>query len=149
MQARSRAVYEFALLLSQATGLPVTVVNANLELLFGELVSRHKNLFTTLVTTNKRVLQNLLRLEPDQASAALHANNMSYRGFESLKRTMLEPLNMHIFPSESRIKTFDLASLEFVTRENFELTKLYHTAKSTAPTDRLAIRVWDFVDYVT
>ena len=92
-----------------------------------------------------------MRVSPEVASALLHTNNLSYTGFERLKRGMGEVLGFKIFPCKSRILNYDLKSLEYVTEENFEVTKLdlYRTGSDSTPSPCGAIRARDLRTLLT
>ena len=112
---------------------------------------QNPGLFTTIISKNHTVVKNLLRVSPEVASALLHTNNLSYTGFERLKRGMGEVLGFKIFPCKSRILNYDSKSLEYVTEANFEVTKLdlYRTGSDSTPSPCGAIRARDLRTLLT
>ena len=142
---RSITLHKVAGLLSNCHGLPEYEVTAGLEKLYGSLISQNTALFTGLVKSNKKVLGSLLRLGPELSSAMLHSSNLSYNTFEHIKRCMEQATGIKMFACKSLVHKHDQQTIQWVTRENFEVTKLelFHTASSPAPTPRAMIRARD------
>ena len=89
---RSLVVHDFAKLLAKGKGEDKAEVG--LQLLYGNLVRQNPAAFKELVTSNKKVLQKLLWLGPEESSAFLHSNALTYRSMEHLKRTLLDLLGI-------------------------------------------------------
>lgn len=142
---RSITLHKVAGLLANCHGLPEAEVRAGLEKLYGSLIGQNTALFTDLVKSNKKVLGSLLRLGPELSSAMLHSSNISYNTFEHFKRCMEQATGIKMFACKSLIHKHDQQAIKWVTRENFEVTKmeLFHTTSSPAPTPRAIIRARD------
>ena len=147
---RSLVVHDFAKLLSRGKGEDEEEAEVGLQLLYRHLVRQNSAAFKELVTSNKKVLQKLLWLGPEKSSAFLHSNSLSYRAVEHLKRTLLDLLGIKIFPCLGNIVKQDKATVEFVTRENFNVMRLqlYKTDSSTVTSERGAIQVADIASYL-
>ena len=144
-------LHDFAKLLAKGRGEDEEESEAGIQLLYGHLVRQNPATFKELVTSNKKVLQKLLWLGPEESSAFLHSNALTYRSMEHLKRTLLDLLGIKIFPCLGSIVKQDKATVEFVNQENFNVFKLqlYRTASSPVTSECGAIQVADLASYLS
>jgi len=150
LQFRSLSLHEVAQLFSHTAGRPEEEALAGLQLLYGQLVQQQSGLFTTLVTTNKKVIRTLLWQSPEQTSAAQHSNGLANAGMEKLRRVMKKSLGFSPFSCKGNVARHDQEALYYITKENFEAIKLplYHTANSTVPSPCAALRARNLPQYL-
>lgn len=108
-----------------------------LPLLHGKLVRQHLDFFKHLLQKDREVLRELLGVGAEMTSAVQHYNVMA-----RLQRILNTVLGIQLFVSKVTTLAYDMATVLFLTKKNFEVMRmpLYCTAKSTTTSLQAARR---------